>query len=210
MKEKKKKYTAVRRLTDNRFLNLYEMDALTDTGREFHYYFASRNKEKELPLLTGRIPANGIVIYPVWKREPDKLVMIRQYRYPLDAWIYELPAGLVDEGESPREAAIREMKEETGLDFTPYEGGEPGFQKPFFLGAGMTDETSTSVFGYADGELSGRFMEDTESIEVLLADREEALRILKEERVSLRAGFLLMEFVKMSREDPFAFLSLKK
>lgn len=210
MKEKRKKYTAVRRLTDNQFLNLYEMDALTDKGKEFHYYFASRNKEKELPLLTGRIPANGIVIYPVWKREPDKLVMIRQYRYPLDAWIYELPAGLVDEGESPREAAIREMKEETGLDFTPYEEGEPAFQKPLFLGAGMTDETSTSVFGYADGELSGRFMEDTESIEVFLADKKEALRILREERVSLRAGFLLMEFVKMSRENPFAFLSLKK
>ena len=204
------KYTAVRKLTDNPFLNLYEMDALTDTGREFHYYFASRNREKELPLLTGKIPSNGIVIYPVWKKEPDKLVMIRQYRYPLDAWIYELPAGLIDEGESPTEAAIREMKEETGLDFMPYENGAEEFQKPFFLGAGMTDETSTSVFGYADGELSDRFMEDTESIEVLLVDREEALRILREERTSLRAGFLLMEFVKMSREDPFAFLSLKK
>lgn len=210
MEEKGKKYTAVRKLTDNPFLNLYEMDALTDTGREFHYYFASRNKEKELPLLTGKVSSNGIVIYPVWKKEPDKLVMIRQYRYPLDAWIYELPAGLVDEGESPKEAAVREMKEETGLDFIPYENGAKEFQNPFFLGAGMTDETSTSVFGYADGELSGRFMEDTESIEVLLVDREEALRILREERLSLRAGFLLMEFVKMDGENPFAFLNLKK
>lgn len=210
MGEKKKKYTDVRKLTDNPFLNLYEMDALTDTGREFHYYFASRNREKELPLLTGKIPSNGIVIYPVWKKKPDKLVMIRQYRYPLDAWIYELPAGLIDEGESPEEAAIREMKEETGLDFIPYENGAREFRRPFFLGAGMTDETSTSVFGYADGELSDRFMEDTESIEVLLADREEALRILREERLSLRAGLLLMEFVKTDGKDPFAFLNLKK
>lgn len=210
MGEKKKKYTDVRKLTDNPFLNLYEMDALTNTGRKFHYYFASRNKEKDLPLLTGKVPSNGIVIYPIWKREPDKLVMIRQYRYPLDAWIYELPAGLIDEGESPKEAAVREMKEETGLDFIPYENGAVEFQKPFFLGAGMTDETSTSVFGYADGELSDRFREDTESIEVLLADRKEALRILREERLSLRAGFLLMEFVKMSKEDPFAFLHINK
>lgn len=206
MEEKGKKYTAVRQLTDNKFLNLYEMDALTDGGRKFNYYFASRNREQELPLYTGKVPLNGIVIYPVWKREPDKLVMIRQYRYPLNAWIYELPAGLIDEGESPSQAAVREMKEETGLSFEPYEGGGDAFRRPLFLGAGITDETSTSVFGYADGELSGKFMEDTESIEVLLADQKEALRILREERISLRAGLLLMCFLKMGKEDPFAFL----
>ncbi len=201
------KYTDVRKLTDNRFLNLYEMDALTDSGQAFHYYFASRNRSEDLPLITGQVPRNGIVIYPLWKREPDKLVMIRQYRYPLGAWIYELPAGLIDQGETPEEAAVREMKEETGLDFMPYEGGEEAFRNPLFLGAGLTDETSTSVFGFADGELSGRFMEDTESIEVLLVDKNEALRILREERLSLRAGFLLMEFLRMNREDPFAFLN---
>lgn len=206
MGEKGKKYTSVRQLTDNKFLNLYEMDALTDGGRKFNYYFASRNREQELPLYTGKVPLNGIVIYPVWKKEPDKLVMIRQYRYPLNAWIYELPAGLIDEGESPSQAAVREMKEETGLSFEPYEGGSDAFRRPLFLGAGITDETSTSVFGYADGELSGKFMEDTESIEVLLADQKEALRILREERISLRAGLLLMSFLKMRKEDPFAFL----
>ena len=201
-----KKYTAVRKLTDNRFLNLYEMDALTNTGAPFNYYFASRNSEEKLPLLTGKLCSNGIVIYPIWKRNPEKIVMLRQYRYPLDAWLYELPAGLSDEGETPSEAAAREMKEETGLTFTPYEGGNPSFRRPVYLGAGLTDETSTSVFGYADGEISGRFRESTESIEVLLVDKKEAARILKEERVSLRAAFLLMSFLRMDGAEPFAFL----
>ncbi|MCI8976054.1 MAG: NUDIX hydrolase [Lachnospiraceae bacterium] len=201
-----KKYTAVRKLTDNRFLNLYEMDALTNTGAPFNYYFASRNSEEKLPLLTGKLCSNGIVIYPIWKRNPEKIVMLRQYRYPLDAWLYELPAGLIDEGETASEAAAREMKEETGLTFTPYEGGNPSFRRPVYLGAGLTDETSTSVFGYADGEISGRFRESTESIEVLLVDKKEAARILKEERVSLRAAFLLMSFLRMDGAEPFAFL----
>ncbi|MEY8324020.1 NUDIX hydrolase [Lachnospiraceae bacterium 54-11] len=201
-----KKYTAVRKLTDNRFLNLYEMDALTNTGAPFNYYFASRNSEEKLPLLTGKLCSNGIVIYPIWKRNPEKIVMIRQYRYPLDTWLYELPAGLIDEGETASEAAVREMKEETGLTFTPYEGGNPSFRRPVYLGAGLTDETSTSVFGYADGEISGRFRESTESIEVLLVDKKEAARILKEERVSLRAAFLLMSFLRMDGAEPFAFL----
>lgn len=201
-----KKYTAVRKLTDNRFLNLYEMDALTNTGAPFNYYFASRNSEEKLPLLTGKLCSNGIVIYPIWKRNPEKIVMIRQYRYPLDTWLYELPAGLIDEGETASEAAVREMQEETGLTFTPYEGGNPSFRRPVYLGAGLTDETSTSVFGYADGEISGRFRESTESIEVLLVDKKEAARILKEERVSLRAAFLLMSFLRMDGAEPFAFL----
>lgn len=53
--------------------------------------------------------------------------MIRQYRYPLDDYLYELPAGLIDEGEGPSEAAIREMKEETGMDFEVYEGGNAAY-----------------------------------------------------------------------------------
>lgn len=205
-KNKEKKYTAVRRLTDNRFLNLYEMDALTNKGAPFHYYFASRNSQEELPLLTGKPVANGIVIYPIWREEPDKLVMIRQYRYPLDAWLYELPAGLIDQGETAEEAAAREMKEETGLDFAAYEDGESAFRRPFYLGAGLTDETSTSIFGFAGGEISDRLREDTESIEVLLVDKKEALRILTEERVSLRAAFLLMLFLQSKAEKPFGFL----
>lgn len=210
MKEKikGKKYTAVRKLTENRFLNLYEMDALTNRGTSFQYYFASRNEQEELPLLTGQLCSNGIVIYPVWKNEPDKLVILRQYRYPLDDWIYELPAGLIEQGETPQQAAVREMKEETGLIFEPYEGGNPGFRRPVCLGAGMTDETSTSVFGFASGEISGEFQEDTESITVLLVDKKEALRILNEEKMSLRASFLLREFLRMDKKDPFAFLNV--
>lgn len=208
MEKKKVKYTALRKLTDNRFLNLYEMDALTDSGKPFNYYFASRNREEKLPLVTGIVPTNGIVIYPIWRENPEKIVLIKQYRYPLDAWIYELPAGLVDEGETAQEAAVREMKEETGLFFEPYEGGDAAFKRPVFLGAGMTDETSTTVFGYVTGELTGRFAEDTESIEVVLADKAEVCRILRKERISLRAAFLLMHFIRSEKDNPFAFLDM--
>lgn len=203
---KGRKYTDIRKLTDNRFLNLYEMDALDSGGKPFHYYFASRNKEDELPLKTGKTPCNGIVIYAVLKDDPSKIVMIKQYRYPLDAYLYELPAGLIDAGETAKEAAVREMKEETGLTFEPYTAADPAYERPYFLGAGLTDETSTSVFGYAQGEISGAFAESTESIEVILADRQEARRILREERVSLRAAFLLLSFINGDDKEPFSFL----
>lgn len=44
----------------------------------------------------------------------EKVLMIRQFRYAYDEILYELPAGKLEVGEDPKEAAIREFEEETG------------------------------------------------------------------------------------------------
>jgi ADP-ribose pyrophosphatase len=46
--------------------------------------------------------------------EDPQVLMIRQYRYAADGYLYEIPAGRLDQGESPRDCAMRELKEETG------------------------------------------------------------------------------------------------
>ena len=46
--------------------------------------------------------------------EDPQVLMIRQYRYAADGYLYEIPAGRLDKGESPRDCAARELKEETG------------------------------------------------------------------------------------------------
>ena len=202
-----KKYINIKKESDNRFLNLFHMDALTDAGRPFDYYFVSRRKEDKLKLYTKDIQAEGVVIYPICKEEPEKIVMIRQYRYPLDDYLYELPAGLIDAGETPEQSAVREMKEETGMDFEVYGEGNASYRRPFFMGAGFTDESCNAVFGYASGKISRDDMEDTESIQVLIVDKQEAKRILAEEKVSLRAAYLLMQFIHADKDAPFAFLN---
>jgi ADP-ribose pyrophosphatase len=46
--------------------------------------------------------------------EDPQVLMIRQYRYAADGYLYEIPAGRLDQGETPRDCAVRELKEETG------------------------------------------------------------------------------------------------
>jgi ADP-ribose pyrophosphatase len=46
--------------------------------------------------------------------EDPQVLLIRQYRYAAESYLYEIPAGRLDVGENPRDCAMRELKEETG------------------------------------------------------------------------------------------------
>ena len=199
-----KKFDKIHKLTDNPFLNLYQMDALDTKGMPFSYYFASRNDAQHIKIRTKFVRAEGIVIYAVTEEAQPRLVLIRQYRYPVDAFMYELPAGLIDGDETHGMAAAREMKEETGLDFIEYTGGRECYRRPYFMGPGFTDETSATVFGTVSGTVSDAFAEDTEEIQVILADKEKVRHILANERVSIRGAYLMMHFLHAS--EPFSFL----
>ncbi len=49
---------------------------------------------------------------------PDEMVLVRQYRHPLERLTWEVCAGGIDPGESPQDAALRELREETGFRAT--------------------------------------------------------------------------------------------
>ena len=205
-KESRKHFTSVEKQTDNPFLNLYHINALGRDGTPFHYYFASRNKENEIKHKTHSMLPEGMAVYAVTE-DGGRLVLVRQYRYPVDEYLYELPAGLIEPGETAEEAACREMLEETGWKLKVYEGGEPAFRRPYFLAQGLTDESGSLIYGTVTEQV-GQHQENTEDIQVILADRREALRILREERVSMRCGLMLQQFLKADDKEPFAFLEL--
>ncbi len=197
---------SVEKTTDNRFLNMYNLHHENKVGRKGLYHMASRGKNIEnLKLSTRKNTPDGVIIYSIYGEKWDRMVLVRQYRITIDDYIYELPAGLIDEGETFAQAGARELKEETGLDFEPLQVDEM-YHKAFFTTIGMTDESCATVYGYASGTVSRDGLEENEQLEVVLADRAEVKRILKEENVSMNCGYLMMHFLHHTDEDPFYFL----
>lgn len=200
------KIKKITQMTQNPFVNLYDMDVEDRKGQERKYYVASRAKTaEELEILRREQKADGVIIYSLYGEKKDRVVLIRQYRYAIGDYIYELPAGLVEPQEDYHKAAVREMKEETGLVLHPIKV-DTIFEKPYYTTIGMTDECCGTVYGYADGACSSMLQEDSEDIEVVLADKEEVRRILKEERVAVVCAYMLMHF--LHDEEPFAFLQI--
>ena len=83
-------------------------------GRVFHVeqdrVRLPNGREATLDLVRHR---GSVVLIP--QPSPGKIILIRQYRYAINRWIWELPAGTLDPGERPAAAARRECAEEIGL-----------------------------------------------------------------------------------------------
>lgn len=101
-------------LHSGKWLCLKDITYRDPNGVERSWEVTARTTRKE-----GAV-ADGVAIVPLLKRalKFDCLVCVKQYRPPLNAYCLEFPAGIIDDGETTRETAIRELKEETGYTIT--------------------------------------------------------------------------------------------
>ena len=72
----------------------------------------------------------GVGIVPLTK--DNKVLMVRQYRYPMEEELLEIPAGKLDEGEDPFACAVRELSEETGCTAGRYVDLGASYPSPGF------------------------------------------------------------------------------
>lgn len=86
----------------------------------------------------------AVAIVPIIRTDDGPaVVMVRQYRAPIEDWLLEIPAGLRDKpGEDPVETAHRELAEEVG-----YAAGDLVHLNTFYAAAGMTDQQTIIYLG---------------------------------------------------------------
>lgn len=192
------KILELKKETSFNHLNLFSLRYTDTRGKEKSWIFASR---RETPQVLAEIekrsvidsveyidsiathegadkpwdPAvpDAVVIVPL-HRSSNRLVIIKEFRVPLGGYQYGFPAGLVDRGESTKDAAKRELWEETGLTMSKVYRQSP----PVYSSSGMTDESVTLVYGECEGEPSTDSNEASEDIEVLMLTPGEASSLL--------------------------------
>lgn len=182
----------VRALYETKIINLYDLQY--EEGR--HYYNATRRAKEDIVATKSAedykvMPPDAVscVLVLRHKGAEPRLLLSREYRYPAGQFLLSVPAGLIDEKELTREeavknAAIREIREETGL--TVKETDRVEILSPFlFSSPGLTDESSAFVLVEAEVDDLNVLNQDgavgSERFDgFVLLTKEEAERVLRQ------------------------------
>lgn len=152
----------------------------------------------ELP--DGRINDHYYVLeYPDWVNmvgitEQNELLVIKQYRHGAGMLSLEIPAGTMESGENPVDAAIREMLEETGYAFDHIEEIATLYANP------ATSGNVTYTYLMTGGrKVQEQALDDHEEIDVYLVPLPEAKKMLLDNKFSqaLHSSALFYAFNKL-------------
>ena len=109
--------------------------------------------------------------------DKNRILLVRQYRLPADKYLWELPAGKVDEGEKPLEAAKRELTEETGYSAKKWTKLTSFYASPGYVQERMTIFLATDL---KSGEATPM---DDERIEVRWFKRKEVGDMIRDGKI---------------------------
>lgn len=195
-------------LADTKYLKLYDAEYINKSGKSRNWSIASRKNLDTLKNVyfngvEDKIDAVIIIATHVdttthidksTDAAEDKLVVIKQFRVPLNDYVYEIPAGLIDSGEDFETTVRRELKEETGLDLLEIDYNKT---KPkTYISTGMTDESVALVYCSCLGEVSKDYLEADEDIEVMLLSKEEAKTLISSnEKIDIKAFLAIQNFL---------------
>jgi 8-oxo-dGTP pyrophosphatase MutT (NUDIX family) len=113
----------------------------------------------------------GVIVVAV--TPDDEIVLVEQYRVPLRRVSLEMPAGVVDDGEEPTEAGVRELREETG-----FEGGDPILLGTISLNPSWQDQRVSVVLIGNAKRTAGKKLDEGEDTRVRVVSRAEVDRMV--------------------------------
>ena len=171
------KFLNLKKVGNGHYLKHYELTYLNKAGREKHYEMVSHKELNGFSEIGSKI--SGISIVATCG---EKLLLLREFRMAVGRSIYNLCAGMLEEGESIEDCIRRELYEETGLQLKKIHKILPAA----FAAVSLSDIKNQVAFVEVEGEFSDH-SSDNEEIQAALYTKEEVAALLETEEFSSRA-----------------------
>lgn len=165
------------KIKDGRYLKNYELTYSNKAGREKKYEIVSRSEIDGPESIGKRVSGISIVAY-----HGDRLLLLREFRMGVNRFVYNLCAGMLEEGESLEECIQRELYEETGLSV----GKILTILPPSFAAVAFSDVKTQIAFVEVEGTF-GDHTSENEQITAGFYTKEEVRELLETEEFSSRA-----------------------
>ena len=175
------KFLKIEKKEPGKFINRFDVYYEMPDGGTKIYEMISRDRELNTleDISDKRIE---VIVLIMHSADGQKLLLNREYRMACGGYVINFPAGLIEPGESYREAAARELYEETGLHIDEITD-EMGIS---FSAIGFSNEKNISLVGVASGTIQRDHAEPDEEIEPAWYTKEEVAQLLKTERFAAR------------------------
>lgn len=174
------KFTGIKKVHEGRFITAYNAEYETNLGNKKIYEMVSRDKNITSLEELAADKCDAVVLI-ITSTDGNKILLNKEYRMAVGGFAINFPAGLIDPGENPEQAAKRELWEETGLNLVSIDEVLP----VSFSGVGITNEKSCCVIGKAEGEFAPS-TSDEEEIEARWYTKEEVRELLKQTNFAAR------------------------
>lgn len=196
---KQNKIKKLKTLSETKFLKFYEAEYENKLGNMKTWTIASRKNEDVLNerFFNGKEDSEDAVVVVALHKPSNKLVIIKQFRIPINSYVYELTAGLIDPGEDAKMTIERELMEETGLKVIEV----IKVINKLYLSPGMTDESVMMAYCTCEGDINDKNLEDDECIEAMLISQEESRKLLESnEKMDAKCFTILQSYALLGEK----------
>ncbi|MGN1201560.1 MAG: NUDIX hydrolase [Candidatus Caccovivens sp.] len=175
--------------TNNKFLNMFTLVFEGEEGKEIQWTMASRRNLDDLLCVSKNIKADTVRIVPIIKHQDGSrsVILIKEFRLPINDYVYSFPAGIVEKGENPMKSALRELNEEIGAKKV---ADLHQVTDVCFNSEGMTDET-VILYEATVLSLGKQNLQGDEDIKMLAVKIEDLPQFMKGKSFNTQAGTYL-------------------